>query len=242
MQTVCELFGLEIIRQTSFRNYLLIISIMILLLAVVIYNRYLHKKKTSKILEEKNQKLNDANNEIEKSYKEKILLQEESYEKESKISALKTELLEKEIEQNHKELTALAINLVDKNEYLLKLKDEAELIGKANPSDVGPLVRMIIRSINVNARGEESWQVFETQFKAIHTGFMEFIATQYPELSGMEMKVCALLKINLSSKEISSMLNLSIRTVESHRLSIRKKLGLESDVNLNHYMSQLQIK
>ena len=153
----------------------------------------------------------------------------------------KQERLNAELELKHKELTALAINLVDKNEFLMKLKEQAEEIGKAKPTEVGPLVRMITRSININARGEESWQVFETQFKAIHTGFMEYISSKYPDLTVMEMKVCTLLKINLSSKEIASMLNLGIRAIEDYRLNIRKKMNLEKSVNLAQYITQIVV-
>jgi tetratricopeptide (TPR) repeat protein len=231
---------LEIDKQTSFRNYLIIISVLILLLAVGTYNRYLHKKKTGKILEEKNLKLNEANVEIERAYKEKIQLQQETHEKESQIMNLKNKLLEKELEQKQKELATLAINLVDKNEYLVKLKEQAESIGQAKPDEVYPFVRSIIRSINLNVKSEESWKIFESQFKAIHRGFMEYIATKYFDLTVMELKVCALLKINLSSKEISTLLNLSTRTVEDHRLNIRKKLGLDKDVNLNQFIATLQ--
>src|SRR3989339_903372 len=235
-----KILNLEIDKQTSLRNYLIIISILILLLAIVTYNRYLHKKKTGKILEEKNSLLKQANDEIERTYKEKIQLQHETHEKESQIMNLKNELLEKELEQKQKELATLAINLVDKNEYLVKLKEQAELIGQAKPDEVYPFVRSIIRSINLNVKSEGSWEIFETQFKAIHRGFMEFIASKYFDLTVMEMKVCALLKINLSSKEIASLLNLSIRTVEVHRLNIRKKLGLDKDVNLNQFIATLQ--
>jgi AraC family transcriptional regulator, chitin signaling transcriptional activator len=56
----------------------------------------------------------------------------------------------------------------------------------------------------------------------------------------MEMKVCALLKINLSSKEISSLLNISLRTVEDHRMNIRRKMNLDKEVNLNQYMAKLK--
>ncbi len=235
-----KILNLEIDKQTGYRNFLIIISLLVILLALVIYSRYLHKKKTGKILEEKNIKLNDANIEIERAYKEKIQLQQETHEKESQIMNLKNELLEKELEQKQKELTILAINLVDKNEYLVKLKEQAESIGKAKTDEVYPFVRSIIRSINLNVKSEESWKIFETQFKAIHRGFMEYIASKYFDLTVTELKVCALLKINLSSKEISSLLNLSIRTVEDHRLNIRKKLAIDKDTNLNQFIATLQ--
>lgn len=224
---------------TSIRNLLIVISVLVLLIALGFGNKFYFKKKQNLLLEEKNNLLKKANDEIDGFYNEKIQLQQESYEKESQIMQLKNEKLNAELELKHKELAALAINLVDKNEYLIKLKEQAESIGKVKPEEVGPLVRVIMRSINMNIRSEETWMVFETQFKAIHRGFMEFITAQYPELTVMEMKVCALLKINLSSKEISSMLNISVRTVEYHRLDIRKKLGIEKDVNLNQFIASL---
>ena len=237
-----SILKLELSKQSTIRNYLIVISVLVILIALGIWNRYNFKKKQNIMLEEKNDQLNKANIQIDNYYKEKIQLQEEAHSKESQIMKLNNEILQNELEMKHKELTALAINLVDKNEYLMKLKEQAESIGKAKPDEVGPLVRMIIRSINVNARGEESWQVFETQFKAIHRGFMEFITAQYPDLIVTELKICTLLKINLSSKEISSLLNLSIRTVEDYRLKIRKKMGLDSEMNLNQYIASLNYK
>jgi tetratricopeptide (TPR) repeat protein/DNA-binding CsgD family transcriptional regulator len=234
-----QLKELIIQQDETFRSYLIVITILIILLAIGTFNRYRYKKKQNIALEEKNIQLNNANKEIDRFYKEKIKLQEEAHDKESQIMMLTNEKLQTDLDLKRKELTALAINLVDKNEYLIKLKEHAEQIGKAKPEEVGPMVRMIIRSININARGDEAWQVFETQFKAIHRGFIEFISSKYPSLTVTETKVCALLKINLSSKEISSLLNLSLRTVEDHRLNIRKKMGLDKDVNLNQYIAQL---
>jgi tetratricopeptide (TPR) repeat protein len=237
-----KILKLEVEKQTGFRNFLIVISILILLLAVVAYNRYLHKKKTGKILEEKNQKLNEANEVIEMTYKEKIQLQQETHNKETQINSLKTELLEKELEQKQKELTVLALNLVDKNEYMMKLKEQAEELGKAKPELIMELTKNIARSIYVKLRSEDAWEAFEMHFKSIHRGFMEYMANLNLDLSVTELKVCALLKINLSSKEIASLLSLSLRTVEDHRLNIRRKLSLDTDVNLNQYIAGLKFK
>ena len=66
---------------------------------------------------------------------------------------------------------------------------------------------------------------------------MRMLSQRYPNLTPGELKVCALLKVNLSNKEIANLLSVSIRNVESHRYWIRKKMGLSSDVNLSVYLA-----
>src|SRR5690606_23960093 len=101
------------------------------------------------------------------------------------------------------------------------------------------LVQHLLRQVQQNVVSEQQWQVFEEHFEQTHDEFITRIAQVYPSLSSMELKVCALLKLNISSKEIARLLSLSIRTINPHRLNIRKKLGLESTVRLGSYLASL---
>lgn len=83
------------------------------------------------------------------------------------------------------------------------------------------------------------WSAFEQQFQQLHSGFMETVAQRYPQLSTTEVKVCALLKMNMSSKEIGHILNVSLRSVETYRYNIRKKLKLAAKDSLAQYIAEL---
>lgn len=83
------------------------------------------------------------------------------------------------------------------------------------------------------------WSAFEQQFQQLHSGFMETLVQRYPQLSTTEVKVCALLKMNMSSKEIGHILNVSLRSVETYRYNIRKKLGLAAQHSLAQCIAEL---
>jgi len=159
----------------------------------------------------------------------------EATEKEREILRLKSERLELEMEHKSKELTTLAMQLVQKNEFLetlggrvRSLKDEKDLSGAMNT---------LLREIDSNRNSEQEWDVFEQQFRSIHEDFIDRLARHCPDLSPTELKVCALLKINLSTKEIANILCSSPRTVEHHRYKVRSKLGLPTDTNLSVYFA-----
>jgi tetratricopeptide (TPR) repeat protein len=162
----------------------------------------------------------------------------ERAEREREIFRLKSEHLEQINEQRARELTALAMHLVQKNTFLQKLRKDALALSKAHPEARGPFEEML-RALATNLRDDDDWQRFEQEFRHVHHGFVQMLSERYPKLTPTELKVCALLKINLSNKEIGKLLSVSLRNVESHRYSIRKKLELPSDVNLSTYLAAL---
>lgn len=150
----------------------------------------------------------------------------------------KSELLASEVEHKTKVLAAQSLHLVQKTEFLKQVKKQLrELLHTRHGKTV--LVQHLLREVQQNVVSEQQWQVFEEHFEQTHDEFITRIAQVYPSLSSMELKVCALLKLNISSKEIARLLSLSIRTINSHRLNIRKKLGIESTVRLGAYLASL---
>ena len=83
---------------------------------------------------------------------------------------------------------------------------------------------------------DDDWDTFETNFDRAHQDFFNRLKIQFPDLTPGDIKLCAYLKMNLSSKEIAHLLNISIRSVEVHRYRIRKKLRLHSSDNLVEYL------
>ena len=86
---------------------------------------------------------------------------------------------------------------------------------------------------------EEDWHLFEQHFDQVHENFLKRIKEIHPGLTPKDLKICAYLRMNLSSKEIAPLLNISVRGVEISRYRLRKKLGLERDDNLIEYLMKV---
>jgi DNA-binding CsgD family transcriptional regulator len=91
---------------------------------------------------------------------------------------------------------------------------------------------MIDRGIS----SEEEWEKFEYHFDQAHSSFFKRLKQQYPELTQADLKLCAYLRLNLTSKEIAPLLNITIRGVEVRRYRLRKRLSLDTDENLVEFL------
>lgn len=85
-------------------------------------------------------------------------------------------------------------------------------------------------------KGDNNWKHFETHFNQIHDNSLERLREQYPDLNHREIRLCAYLKLNLSSKEIAPLMGISYRGIESLRFRVRKKMNLDTTVNLTDYI------
>ena len=97
----------------------------------------------------------------------------------------------------------------------------------------------MVQQIESNIRDDNSWDSFNQQFTQLHSGFAQTLSERFPNLTPMELEICALLKIQLSTKEIAAALVLSTRTVEDHRNRMRKKFGLSKEENLATFLASL---
>lgn len=152
---------------------------------------------------------------LEKSTRERDLLQRE------------TDRLRLEMEIKGRELTAMAVDLARRNEDLQKLRLALE-----HTDDSDGILAQSLRRFLERRRGDEGWRAFERSFDAVHEGFIRELVATSPGITPTEIRVCTLLRLNLSTKEIASILSLSPHTVETHRRSIRRRLGLTPDENL----------
>ncbi|MEP7219227.1 MAG: tetratricopeptide repeat protein, partial [Bacteroidota bacterium] len=163
----------------------------------------------------------------------------ERAEREREVFRLKSEHLEELMEQRSRDLTSMAMHLVQKNTFLQKLRKEAVGLSERHPEGKNVLGE-ILRLIAENRNDDDDWRRFDQEFQYVHHGFVGMLSERCPRLTPSELKLCALLKSNLSNKEIARLLSVSLRNVESHRYSIRKKLGLTSDINLSSHLAGLQ--
>ncbi|MGK4568954.1 helix-turn-helix transcriptional regulator [Flavobacterium sp. 3HN19-14] len=103
-------------------------------------------------------------------------------------------------------------------------------------TDINKLKSEIKKAIKINAVNKHEWETFETNLNQINNEFIVSLSKKYPNLTSKDIKLCVYLKMNLSSKEIAPMMNISFRGVELHRYRLRKKLGLTQEESLSKFM------
>lgn len=154
-------------------------------------------------------------------------------EREKELIRVRNEKLRNEVEHKSKELANSTMSIIKKNEFLLELKDiinnQKTELGSRYPDKY---YNYLNDKIDKNISNQDDWQIFETNFERAHEQFFTKIKEAYPELTSSDLRLCAYLRMNLSSKEIAPLLGISVRGVENHRYRLRKKLYLEHDESL----------
>ncbi|WP_282087780.1 helix-turn-helix and ligand-binding sensor domain-containing protein [Aquimarina algiphila] len=155
-------------------------------------------------------------------------------EQKEKIAQLEKDKLTKEIKQKQKELASTTMNIAKKNQIILELKSVL-LVNKEKLSSQQSY-KAILRKTNNAINNNEDWKRFEISFKELHEDFFDTLLNNYPDLTPKDLKLCAYLKMNLSSKEIAPLMAITIRGVEIHRYRLRKKLKINSSKNLSNFL------
>ncbi|MCS5489831.1 ligand-binding sensor domain-containing protein [Algoriphagus limi] len=174
-----------------------------------------------------------------KAAQTKVIQEKEKDLKSSKqeIERLKTEKLRSEIQSKNKELASATMHLINKNGFIVQTKSHLNnIIKKSKNQEVKNEINKIIQSIEKNIAGDKDWEQFEMHFDEVHGDFMSRFKTAYPDLSPQEIKLSAYLRMNLSSKEIANLMNITIRGVEIARYRLRKKIQLERSENLQEFI------
>lgn len=201
----------------------LLYAILSLTTAVIIY--VLHKRKISKeqrLLHQKFEK------------EQEKLLREKTLENDKRIVQLKNEALRNEVKLKSKQLANTAMALVKKNETLLEIKNE--LAQNKNNFDNFYSYKKLLKRVDNSIAHKDEWEIFEYNFNQVHEEFFKKLKNEYPELTAKDLKICAYIKMNLSTKEIAPLMNISVRGVETHRYRLKKKLNLENDISLTNYL------
>ena len=160
--------------------------------------------------------------------------------KERELIRLRNDNLNAELAYRSQELANSTMAIIRKNEFLLKLKsiiqNQKEELGSRYPDKY---YREIINRIDKNVSSMDDWKVFEFHFEKAHDKFLQKLITTYPELTHGDLRLCAYLRMNLSTKEIAPLMRISIRGVENHRYKLRKKLDLKPEENLTEFILSL---
>lgn len=152
------------------------------------------------------------------------------------------DLLEEDVIFKSKELANYTMLLVKKRDLLNLMHDELKELKDSVRNEAGRLkIRELIKRINSNLQDEEHLKVFEANFERVHHDFFTQLKSTYPDLTPKEQQLCAFVKMNLTNKEIASILNISVRGVETARYRLRKRLGMNQDEDMAQFLERLYL-
>ena len=194
-------------------NYLLwsiIVALLLLGIAIVVFLKRINMR---------NKLLLAAQNELMKATAEQKKLKEQQ--------------LKNELEHKESQLSALTLQMLQKNELMLELKSKLDESSSSNQDN--SLQKIIAKGMN----HDKEWNDFNSSFESLNKNFYTRLKQAYPEISPNDLKLCALIKMNLSIKEMAGILNISPDSVKTARYRLRKKLQLSTEENLTDFILHL---
>ena len=197
-----------------FINYLVLISLIIFLINKYSTNYYLREER----------RLANIN-------KRKLEIRE--IQRQQQLVNLENEKLQQDVESKSRELAVSTMSMIKKNQFLGKIKTDLKKI-----TDVSK-VSSVIKTIDRNLNNEDDWKFFEEAFNNADKEFLQKIKNSHSNLTNNDLKLCAYLRLNLSSKDIAPLLNISLRSVEIKRYRLRKKMNLTHNEGLTDYILSL---
>lgn len=157
-------------------------------------------------------------------------LQNEQLEKDRLIIELRNEQLNMEIETKNRELAISKMNILKKNELLNEIKNE--LTKKESSDNINSVARLIDRNLN----NRRDWEIFVKAFNDTDKGFLDKLKSLHPNLTPNDLRFCVYLRLNLSSKEMAPLMNISVKSVETRRYRLRKRMNLPHEESLVSYI------
>ncbi|MEO0007020.1 MAG: hypothetical protein RJA20_1216 [Bacteroidota bacterium] len=200
-------------------------GLMMLGVMISIVYRQQRKFEEEKLNLENQHRLESEQNELRVRRSEEAVLQ------------LQHEKLEAEVHHKSQELASVTMHLVQKNSILINIQEAlSRLKNRANTPELDKEIGRIIRMMEHDSRVDDDWEHFSRNFDRVHSDFLKRLAEKHDHLSPNDYRLCAYLRMNLSTKEIASLMNISVRGVEASRYRLRKRLNLETDTNLTDYL------
>jgi DNA-binding CsgD family transcriptional regulator len=214
--------------------YALIVYFVVFILLIYLGKRYLNysieKSRSNEYL-----KQNERYLICEQKSKEEALIAEKE------MQRLRNETLNLEMIHKEKELANSTMLLIQKNNILSKIQSDLHNIVSSIENDKGRNnISSLIKRIDKEIDNEKQWKVFNLHIEQVYESLFKKLIERYPDLTPRELYLCAYLRMNISSKEIATLMNISARGVEIGRYRIRKKLRLDRDANLTEFMINFQ--
>ena len=232
----------ELKEKRNQRIVLFITLILLLLIILLMVYSYMLKSRTLKqktVLFLQQNKLNKLELEKKEIENKNLLNENKELEAREEINRLQKEKLDSELNQKNRELATSALHLISKNEMLNSIKTSLEKnITEHEGKEKNQLCSLVNEIIN-NIKLDKGWETFKIHFEQVHQGFFSGLKKNYPDLTSDELKLCAYLRINLTSKEIATILNITHLAVNKRRNRLRKKLNLNAEDDLFIFMTNI---
>jgi DNA-binding CsgD family transcriptional regulator len=153
---------------------------------------------------------------------------------------LQNSKLEGELQFKNKELATVTMHLVERGGIMLSIKEELlAVIKRLNIPSLSYEFKSVFKMISDTEKSDDDWNRFALYFDQVHNNFLATLKTKFPQLSPTDLKLCAYLRLNLTSKEIAQILNISLKGVEVSRYRLRKKLNLSTEINLYDFLIEV---
>ncbi len=151
-----------------------------------------------------------------------------------KIKAQKAEIED----QKNRALASTTLHLLAKSEILTEITAKLEKLYQDTPIDERKALREVLHLIRGNMSLDRDWQDFQLHFESVHPGFFTRLQQHFTTLTPYDLRFSAYIRMNLATKEIARMLNITIKTVQSQRYRLKKKLGLPEDEDLIEFVNR----
>jgi ligand-binding sensor domain-containing protein/DNA-binding CsgD family transcriptional regulator len=153
------------------------------------------------------------------------------------LMEVENEKLEAEIQFKNQELASATMHLVQKGEMLVSISETLnQILEKSTNPEVKREIQQLLNLLNFDQKLDEDWQQFAFHFDQVHVDFLKRLREKHPQLSPNDHKLCAYLRMNLTTKEIAPLMNISVRGVEASRYRLRKRANLPNDAHLNDFI------
>lgn len=157
---------------------------------------------------------------------------------EQQLTRVQNEKLEAEVQHKNEELALATMHLVQKGEMLASIQEALEraLQKEQQPATLREELHRLLRMLQLDTRTDQDWEQFAVHFDQVYRDFLQRLRERFPQLSPNDYRLCAYLRMNLNTKEIAHLLNISVRGVEGSRYRLRRKLDLSNEANLVDFL------
>ncbi len=192
------------------------LALFVTVIVFLIINRKRLRAKKDAILSIQQQKL------LEVELNNKQLLEDQLHEK---------------IEFNNRSLTAYTLNLIHKNEMLEDIKVQVEIMKRSPDAELPSRLQNLLKTVNYSIHLDKDWENFKFHFEQVHQGFFDKVKAAFPDLTMNDLFLCSLIRLNLETKQIATLMDISADSAKVSRSRLRKKLNLATEQNLVEFLN-----
>lgn len=150
-------------------------------------------------------------------------------------AALNEKLLIEEIDKKNKEVASKLLVSAAKTDIINQVIAHIEKVGEKGQANINAIKNELKNTINI----DKDWDDFIVHFEQTHGGFFQKLLSLHPSLNSNDLRFAAYLKINLSSKEIARLLNITPSSYRKRKMRLKEKLHVERELSLENYINNL---